>query len=360
MRIFPGSAKSLLSVLGLLGAGATALAAEPWEVSQERMLSERRYQEAALASHASFQTLLKQLEPQDYCPTPGDDSASDVRRRRCQRTYQRFFKEGEEFTGSGKKGVIDIRFCYGYDNQANPNSPFYKKQVAVDGPLRQRMVKRLLESCPENQPGVTACGFVQDDHNKDLFHRTLRGPDGLLKQVRLRIVHSSVGYVDAENEKTDTQAIQSEYARETFLSGLREADAVFYFGHARDGGGPDFDRPHLANGETDYAWYRKHKPGFKQMLAALKQRKQGELPLLGLFGCDTEDNFSDALQKIAPGTGLITSTRSTRNTENFSAGYAALNALLSRFCEPEFKEQLNHYREKDLSRPPYRIERFFK
>ena len=115
---------------------------------------------------------------------------------------------------------------------------------------------------------------------------------------------------------------------------------VFYNGHSRDGGGPDFDPPRLkANQHVHYNWYRKNRTGLKTMIRAL--RTATERPdVIGLFSCVSSKYFSQAIQEPSPETSLITSDHLLYYTDALESSLGALNALLGMWCEPAFKRAL--------------------
>jgi len=225
-------------------------------------------------------------------------------------------------------GVIDVRIVFGYKD-VRP------ARFVGDRYERLMILSYLMLPCP---PGLLACGFSRDPHDAELFTRPLV-IDGRRLKARVRVVHASAGPDDRENRNRDFfQAWQTQRARMAFLDGIREADAVFYVGHSRDGGGPDFAPPRLGReNHVDYAWYRKRRPGEKAMLAALTAPREGSLHLLGLLSCASSGFFTREIRAVAPRTGLLTSDRLLYYSDSLRNLLGALSALLGGACGRDFK-----------------------
>jgi hypothetical protein len=123
------------------------------------------------------------------------------------------------------------------------------------------------------------------------------------------------------------------------LNGLQQADAVFYNGHSRDGGGPDFAPPRLTeNGHVDYTWYEKNQPGIRPVMKRLDN--DAKVKLLGLFSCSSTKHFDDKLRAAKPGLALISSPKLLYYADANKNMFAALSALLRQECEADFHKAL--------------------
>lgn len=236
----------------------------------------------------------------------------------CFRTYAAFLADG----------ILDIRVVFGYKD-ARP------ARYVGDRYERAILVEYLLGACRE---GLNACGFDRDPNDADLFLKRVRAPDGKRVQIRVRVAASSVGPDDEENRERDSaQLRQSAYAESVFLDGLANADVVFYDGHSRDGGGPDFNPPQiLKDDHVNYYWYVLRAPGLKKAVAALESAPD-KRRLLGVFSCVSDKLFSEKLLASGKKNGLITSPNLIYYTEALRNLIGALSATIGQYCEESFK-----------------------
>lgn len=228
----------------------------------------------------------------------------------CYRAYQKLFRSP----------TLRLRIAFGYKD-SRPS------RFVGDRYERLMLIHYLISPCVAGQ---WACGFTRDKNDADLF---------LKEGVELRVTHSSVGPDDEVNRKDPLQAVQSALSEANFLDGVKGADVVFYNGHSRDGGGPDFAPPRLTPAHSvDYTWYMTNRPGEKKLLATLAGKKD---PLvLGLFSCRSGDHFLAEIEKQAR-VATISSQRLYFYSDALRSTLEALNALLGRWCEEDFHDALN-------------------
>src|SRR5690606_27817026 len=128
--------------------------------------------------------------------------------------------------------------------------------------------------------------------------------------------------------------------KNAFLSGLREADAVFYNGHSRAGGGPDFAPPLLRGGDAvDFARYQREQPGLKEVLSSLQAKP--DLKLVGFFSCASSQLFVAQATSAAPKLGVISSPELLYFSDAMESLAAAVSGLLAMRCEPDFTREMN-------------------
>ncbi len=257
----------------------------------------------------------------------------------CRATYEQFYAGA----------TVDLRVVFGYKD-ARP------ARFVADRYEYLNFVQKILSRCEGDD---RTCGFVRSDLEADLFLREVRGPDGKPRMVRLRVVQASVGPDDGKNRENPFQAWRSRYAREAFVQGFAEADAVFYNGHSRAGGGPDFDPPLLtATGDVDFARYRREQPGLRQVLDALEANAHPRL--IGFFSCASDQLFVGRVSRVAPNVGLIASTELLYFSDAMESLTAAVSGLLEMRCEPEFSSRLNAFmNERKTRAAAARVFRFF-
>jgi hypothetical protein len=186
----------------------------------------------------------------------------------CYKKYSELFN----------KDSVDIRIIFGYKD-ARP------ARFVADRYERLTLINSLLARC---NPNRFDCDFVRSRDDGDLLIKYIKGLDNKIHKIELRLVSSSVSPDDEANQKDPFQKWKSNKAAELFFEGLRQADIIFYNGHSRDGGGPDFLPPRLTHKHhIDYHWYRTKQLGLKNMHKALKTAKKPPA-IVGLFSCRSD------------------------------------------------------------------------
>ncbi|HLD98811.1 MAG TPA: hypothetical protein VJB59_01045 [Bdellovibrionota bacterium] len=255
--------------------------------------------------------------------------------RKCTKAYSDLYS---------KKG-ISISIFFGYDND---------QAFVDDGRYQRADLEQLLTRPPEVcARGVIlpfACGFKRDPDDASSFVKPLIGPDRKAKRVRIRLISSSVISGDLRNHVfAREQADLSERVKQDFERSLRTEDVVFYSGHARDGGGPDFFPPRLnSDQKVDYAWYRKHRPGLKEVLSALDARSK---LVFGLFACDSNAHFRKSIKAVAPNVPLILTNAAIPITSTHNVMVASLNAVLGMKCRDAFLEDIQFSQPREKGAP---------
>jgi hypothetical protein len=220
--------------------------------------------------------------PQASCP-PGTPK---TRKERCEEKMTRLYRD--------QKATIDVFLGYSDTSQTPATTT-----NMVD---RAYLVQKLYQTC-----GSEPCGFRADPANADLIKKTK--PDG--NEVIVQIHSSALSDRDDLNRKNPDQKKKTEAMNARFKSALKSNEAVFYIGHSRAGGGPDFGPPQtLPDGHTDYDWYQKHRPGLKMIEESMSP---GQPDFYGSFSCDSLKHFTTPIRKVNPdvlyfGTTRITST----------------------------------------------------
>lgn len=233
----------------------------------------------------------------------------------CLQRYQSLFRNHR----------LEVWIVFGYKDS---------RPARYVGDRYEKMVLRrwLLQRCGY---GEYACGFVQDSEDGDLLMKETIGPDGNLRPVLVHLTHSSVGPDDDENRKDPFQEWRSQYAESRFATGIKEGNVVFYDGHSRAGGGPDFSPPRTFEGNlVDYSWYSVNRPGVTALLAHLATSSQ--IQLLGLFSCLSTSHFAKKILEKKPSLGLITSRKLLYYRDALKQMRRAMDALLGMWCSPTF------------------------
>jgi hypothetical protein len=164
------------------------------------------------------------------------------------------------------------------------------------------------------------------------------------RQIRARVQMYFSSASEYLSQNVGSQGYQQR-SRTDFMEGfyaraLQEADAAFYFGHSRNGGGPDFAPPLFYRGKNkvNYGYYESERPGFKLMLDALNNGKQADV--IGLMSCASRMHFWKKLRSTAPHSGVITSTSVINVDEVYTAMLGGIDSLLRGQCQKTFYKSL--------------------
>lgn len=242
-------------------------------------------------------------------------------------------------------GVLDIRIALGYfdwttGNSIHYNGANYGPSPSIDIGAYYALRALLTSRCYGN---LQFCGFTMDPGNPYRFHKNVFiHKRSYRAQVEMHF--SSVTEYFSENTgyKRGQQNERTSSTEGFFGRSLRDADAIFYFGHARNGGGPDFAPPILVRGKNkvDYnGYYLVHRPGLNKMVSSLRGAEK-QAPILGLMACNSRVHFLNSLRKAAPNTGVISSWDVTTIDEVYTATIGAVDALLRGQCQKSFYQSL--------------------
>ena len=255
-----------------------------------------------------------------------------------QRRHEELFSENE----------IRISVVFGYKD-ARP------ARFVADRYESLLFISRILTECSSSTPLDFSCGFTRasdsdlgpnSDSNSDLremnlFQRSVRGPDGKNREVKLRVVQSAAGADDEENRRDPFQKWKSTQAKRAFDTALRDEDVVFYNGHSRAGGGPDFSPPELSAGKTvHFPYYQKKKAGLELILGSLKGREDGELRILGLFSCASTGHFLRTIKAAEPDLSALVEPKLLYFSDALENSLKALSSILNQNCDDRFQRTL--------------------
>lgn len=231
-----------------------------------------------------------------------------------------------------KDGALSIAVAFGYKDSR-------PMRFVGDRYERAQFVDLLLRRCGFGQ---VVCGFQMENGNPEFYSKKMTWYDGEERIVQVQVLASSVGPDDEWNRKSKLQKWNSDRTFRLFRRALVKSDLVFYDGHSRTGGGPDFSPPILAsNGMVAYDHYQREKPGVKFLLEDLERAKGARQPrLLGLFSCDSSQHFQKLLLKAKPRMGLIASEGLLHQSDAMTNMVAAVTAVLKGECQGRFNDLL--------------------
>lgn len=251
----------------------------------------------------------------------------------------------QRYRGLLSDGILDVRIAIGYFDWTvgyplELNGQNYGLSPSMDLGAYSALKSFLLSPCY----GKTKfCGFIQDQKNSYRFFRdvTIQG-----NQYKARVeVHfaSASEYLSLNTGKNSPkQKERTLFMEKYFAEALSQADAVFYFGHSRTGGGPDFAPPIFVSGKNKVnytGYYQVYKPGLKKLISALNASNT-KAPVIGLMSCDSRDHFLKPVRSIAPESGIITSLAVTEVDHVYTAMIGAVDALLRGQCQGSFYQSL--------------------
>ncbi|MGE3260608.1 MAG: hypothetical protein AB7K68_02405 [Bacteriovoracia bacterium] len=221
------------------------------------------------------------------------------------------------------KPAIRFDIFSGYQNFGN---------IVRDSIERTAWIEWLQLPC---KAGNRVCGFQREADDADVLYKEITWSDGSTKRIEFRIYDASVSTNDAYNEKSEAQRVKTEQVKSQFADSLRNSDLVFYMGHSRYGGGPDFGpEKRKPNRKWDIGYYKKNRPGLKLMADAMKERKDGSLFLLGLMSCDSRHHFEANVKSIGAADRTLLSKNLVGSDEGYDKLIEVAEGVLAQSCEP--------------------------
>lgn len=232
-----------------------------------------------------------------------------------------------------KDGVLNITVVFGYKD-ARP------ARFVSDRYERAYFTDVLLRPCTGDE---VICGFSNELANPEFFARQVYLANGKKGVLQVQVLASSVGPDDEVNRKNPTQQWHSERTEKLFRHALLNSDVVFYNGHSRAGGGPDFFPPKIFHsGMIKYELYKEAQPGLSFLLESLREtKKQNQPKIFGMFSCASNNYFLNRIRKVKPEIGLISSDALLYHRDAMTSMIAALGAIVRGECEDSFNRALN-------------------
>lgn len=216
---------------------------------------------------------------------------------------------------------VDIRIVFGYKD-TRPT------RFVGDRYERLYIVQDLVRPC--TQPKNMICGFTRDEQDGDSLWRYFVLSKQDTMRVRIKITPSSVGPDDQLNRQNPFQDLQTRIAENNLVSGLSMANGVFYVGHSRDGGGPDFAPPRITSSrEVDYRWYQENKPGISSVLNAIASSKFHEHQVFGMMSCLSSKHFEKSILDLTKRVSFVSTHKLIYYTEALNQTQFEVSKLMS-------------------------------
>ncbi len=247
----------------------------------------------------------------------------------CFERYDRIFGDGE----------LNVTLGFGYADTKPGN-------YVIDKLIMDGIVRALTAPC---RRGVSACGFRGGPAGSFTLLKNVRGPRGNMQPVKIHFIRASVSHDDKKNmtEYKVAQTKKCQAATDNFFSSIaRGPEVVFYAGHSRNGGGPDFcPGVATADNHVNYDYYRKYRPGKKKMIEALGQSAAVRNPVevLGMISCSSSLHFKNAFSAASPETGMLLTNASLSFQEVYQDLYVSLDSLLAQRCGKKFEAVLSGF-----------------
>ena len=258
--------------------------------------------------------------------------STDKRSKLCDQVYESLFNNR----------VFTIYIVFGYKDSR-------PQRFVADQLEKMALIRHITQKCIGSYP---ICEFVRNSENTDLFEKAGVKPNGEQVKIKLWLVDSSVGFDDEDNRKNPFQLWKSTMTKKKFQTGLREADIVFYNGHSRGGGGPDFSPPilKLDSSEVNYKLYHHNRTGLQVTQEAVNLEKGSRVKVLGLFSCVSGEHFSGEIKSVNSKVALLTSEVLLYYVDAMRDSVAAMAGILSGYCQREMSGTLQNERGRSGSR----------
>ena len=190
---------------------------------------------------------------------------------------------------------------------------------------------------PCKSPHQKICGFSEVGgplNGKVVFEKRI-DIIGQSILVRMTLTHASASQNYVENLTTlnEAQKYLTFQSEQNYFESIKDADVIFYNGHSRHGGGPDFTPVVLnAAGTADYeGHYKVLRTGIRRVLGEVRKRKDNNF-ILGLFSCYSASYYQEALFQAKPGIKTIFTVGSINYFDTIFSSMGYLEGLLHGSC----------------------------
>jgi hypothetical protein len=234
--------------------------------------------------------------------------------------------------------VLNIAIALGYSDLTDEHF-----DLVTDGYTLNTIHSHLTSPCVYEGQGFCEFDLIEgDEHQVYHFSRSLINDSGENITVNIYTVNGSYSNNNSENKTIykELQNTQTKIAKDFYGWALATSDMVFYEGHSRDGGGPDFAPPRQNRaGTVDYSWYHANKPGLKYLLSNLDTAQKKPMTV-GLFSCASRTHFLKKLKQHSPNSKLILSTKVVEAGKTKLGLLKTLESVLNFECDGDLKARI--------------------
>ncbi len=216
-----------------------------------------------------------------------------------------------------KKKNLKITYVLGYKD-ARP------ARFVGDRYEKNTIVTKITSPCSSHK---RLCDFKRTKTDAYLFYKIQDG-----KKLQLRLINSSATEDDDENREHPFQKWKSKKVKSDFLASLSQSDILFYNGHSRSGGGPDFSPPYLKkDNQVDFSKYKNNLGSFPEIMSRYKKTKSSP-SVLGLFSCNSTQHFEKSLHALKKNVLLLTAPNLIYFKDALDESLESLELLLNSDC----------------------------
>lgn len=224
-----------------------------------------------------------------------------------------------------KAKSLDVRIFFGYKDARPARFVGDRYEMAM-------FLQKLTGPCTADRQDCEFKPAIDSSEGSQaqVFYKWIKRPEGAAPlRVQLRVFTSSVGSDDDENRSNPFQKWKSEYLKDQFTKALKTADVVFYNGHSRAGGGPDFAVPEMTKlKHVHYAHYQKVKPGLSLIQNSLKQSPNSPLQVLGLYSCQSDQLFRKKVEAVKSSVKVLGSRQLLYFSDAFNDSLDQLSQII--------------------------------
>jgi hypothetical protein len=243
------------------------------------------------------------------------------------------------FKNAIKNGIFDIRYALGYFDDSQGIEMVHDGinhgiSPSLDISIFHIVREFLQKPCVDRRRLCEFKSSGDPSSGKVILQKPVRlmGSE-VMVQITLTHASASESYVANKTSLFDRQRFLTLQSEENYFGGLGTADVVFYNGHSRSGGGPDFNPPRLDNDlHVNYeGYYKVQQPGIRRLLERLRLGENKD-SVVGLFSCFSHSHFYERLLKTNPKQRLVLSSDKVNYLDTLYASMGYLEGLLHGQC----------------------------
>lgn len=258
------------------------------------------------------------------------------------RRGEKVYKCGNLYAPALEKGEYVVNYALGYFDDSQGIDIIYGNKnygispsvdIAVFHVIRRYLLTPCVADSPQRlcgfaETGVPSMGLVRLSKKITILDREI---DFV---VQLSQASASESFIDNQGPLRERQSELTAQSELNYFGGFQTADAVFYNGHSRNGGGPDFKPPVLRSSDrkVDYdGHYRIRREGINRVLEALRAPPHSQ-QIVGFFSCYAQRHFHRDLTRHNPAQKLILSSDTIDYLDTLLASMGYLEGMMRGYC----------------------------